>query len=46
MTRGAEPEHSFRSAVPTPMENSGTETIGGGEVPAATDVPERREDEI
>ena len=45
-TRGADPKHSFRSAVPAPMQNSGTETFGGCEVLVAIDAPERREDKI
>ena len=44
VTRDSEPQHSFRSAVPTPIGEEGMETIGGDEVSAVMEDTKRLRD--
>ena len=46
VTRDSEPQHSFHSAIPTPIGEEGIETIGGGEGSAAIDTPGRKKVEL
>jgi hypothetical protein len=46
VTSRADPEYSFHSAIPNPIGEEGIETLGGGEVSAASDVPGRKKVEL